>query len=323
MEEVKWELDTFNHAVMKRWMFIGIGLLLVAASAHAQLKGSHLLGQVGLESATQGPPGLDLLVLPAYLYNTGEIKGNDGNVLANNFSLNSYAAAAGLAWVFNKKILGGNLGGSFFLPFVTNKIQSNVVNQTSSFAFSDSYLQPFQLGWHTKRVDYMAAFNLYIPTGSYSAGGSDNSGLGMWGYEFSAGATVYFDPKKTWSFAALFSYELNSKKKGTDTRVGDLLSIEGGLGKTFYKKTKGPIPIIINAGVAYYMQFKTTPDQISLDSSLVISGKSDHVYGLGPEGNIFLPGVKSLVGLRWVFETGAVDRFQGRTFLVTWVYKIK
>jgi hypothetical protein len=308
---------------MKGVTCILIVSLLFWASAHAQLRGAHLLGQVGLESATQGPPGLDLLVLPAYLYNTGEVKGDNGNVLANNFSLNSYAAAAGLAWVFDKKILGGNLGGSFFLPFVTNKIQSNVVNQTSSFAFSDTYLQPLQLGWHTKQLDYMASFNLYIPTGTYTAGGSDNSGLGMWGYEFSAGSTVYFDKKKTWNFAALFSYELNSKKKGTDTKVGDLLSIEGGVGKTFYKKVKGPIPVVINTGVAYYVQFKTTSDRIALDSNYVINGKNDHIYGLGPEANIFIPAMKSLIGLRWILETGAVDRFQGRTFLVTWVYEIK
>lgn len=302
--------------------FFLLGSLLFAASVQAQLRGSHLLGQVGLESATQGPPGLSLLVLPAYLYNTSEVKGDNGNVLAQNFSLNSYAAAAGLAWVFDKKVLGGKLGGSFFLPFVTNKIQSNVVNQKSSFAFTDSYLQPVQLGWHRERVDYMASFNLYIPTGSYTAGGSNNSGLGMWGYEFSAGSTVYLDKKKRWNFAALFSYELNSKKKGSDTRVGDLLSIEGGLGRTFYKKAKGPIPVIINAGIAYYMQFKTTSDHIAVDS-MVISGKNDHIYGLGPEGNIFIPAIKSLFGLRWIFETGAVDRFQGKTFIVTWVYSIK
>jgi hypothetical protein len=62
---------------------------LLGVSVHAQLKGDHLLGQVGLQSATQGPPGLNLLVLPVYDYNTGEIKGDNGNVLAQNFSLNS------------------------------------------------------------------------------------------------------------------------------------------------------------------------------------------------------------------------------------------
>jgi hypothetical protein len=308
---------------MSRSVIILTMFLLIGTCTHAQLRGAHLLGQVGLQSASQGPEGLSLLVLPVYLYNTSEIKNDNGDIVNANFSLNSFAAAPGLAWVLKTKVLGGNLGGSVFLPFVSNKIQSNVVNQTSKFSFSDSYLQPVQLGWHAKQADYLAAFTLYIPTGSFEAGSSNNSGLGMWAYEFSGGSTVYFDHKKTWNFSALFSYELNSKKKGSDTKVGDLLSIEGGLGKTFYKKSKGPIPVIINTGVAYYMQFKTTQDEISLDSNFVVNGKKDHIYGLGPEGNIFIPGIKSFFSLRWIFETGAIDRFQGRTFLVTWVYSLK
>jgi hypothetical protein len=60
--------------------------------------------------------------------------------------------------------------------------------------------------------------------------------LGILTNEFSAGSTVYFDPKKEWNFSHLFSYGLNSKKKNTkdnDITVGNLLSIEGGLGKTW------------------------------------------------------------------------------------------
>jgi hypothetical protein len=297
-------------------------LFLMPGTINAQLRGSHLLGQVGLQSGTQGPPGLSLVFLPVYLYNTSDLKNDQGNSVARDFDLSSFATAPGFAWVTKAKFLGANIGGLAFVPFITNKIQANSAHINSSFALSDSYLQPIQLGWHAKQADYQASFNLYIPTGSYSKGSASSSGLGMWAYEFSAGSTIYFDDKKSWNFAALFSYEFNSKKEGSDTHVGDLLSIEGGLGKTFYEKVEGPIPMIINAGAVYYVQYKVTNDRIAV-GELAFNGNKDHIYGIGPEGNIFVPSIKSLFALRWLFETGAINRFQGNTFLVTWVYSFK
>jgi hypothetical protein len=55
----------------------------------------------------------------------------------------------------------------------------------------------------------------------------------MWSYEVFGGTTVYFDEKRTWNFATLASFETHGKKDGTDIRVGDLLTLEGGLGKSF------------------------------------------------------------------------------------------
>jgi hypothetical protein len=58
------------------------------------------------------------------------------------------------------------------------------------------------------------------------------------------------DQKKTWNAAANFGLEFHTDKSGTNIPVGDLGTVEGGVGKTFYKKVSGPIPIIMNAGLA-------------------------------------------------------------------------
>lgn len=305
--------------------FVIIQLItLSTALLQAQLKGSHLLGQVGLQSGTQGPPGLNLVVIPIYLYSADKLKNNEGNTEGKDLSLNSYVAASGLSWILNKKFLNANIGGTVLLPFVTNKIDANLGNESTSFAYSDTYIQPIQLGWHGKRADFTTGFALYIPTGKYDFGGDNNSGLGMWGYEFSAGSTLYFDDKKTWSLSALLSYELNSKKKDTDIKAGDLLSVEGGLGKTWYVKTKGPVPVVINAGIAYYMQYKTSKDEVSVNN--IVLGNNldkDRIYGVGVEGNVLIPSMKSMFSVRFIPEMGAVNRLQGNTFLVTWAYNIK
>ena len=44
--------------------------------------------------------------------------------------------------------------------------------------------------------DAVAAFNMFIPTGRYTDGASDNTGLGMWGFEPMVGTTVFFDAKR-------------------------------------------------------------------------------------------------------------------------------
>ena len=78
-----------------------------------------------------------------------------------------------------------------------------------------------------------AGFQLYIPTGKDERGGSDNIGKGMWTYEPFLGTTVYFDEKRTVSLATTAFWEFHGKKKDTDVKVGQILTLEGGLGKSF------------------------------------------------------------------------------------------
>ncbi|MCX6628450.1 MAG: transporter [Candidatus Solibacter sp.] len=80
-----------------------------------------------------------------------------------------------------------------------------------------------------------------------SADDGDNTGLGLWGFEPSIGTTVYLDKTKTWSASTLASFEFNGDKRGTKTHVGDLLTLEGGLGRKFLKGAA-------KAGLVYYGQ---------------------------------------------------------------------
>lgn len=307
---------------------VGLLLVLTGTSLYAQLKGSHLLGYNGMQAGTQGPAGINALAIPAYLYNAGKLKGSDGNTISDDVDLNSYVAGIGLSWVANTKILGANLGGTLLLPFATNKIEAANASMKTSFAFSDILLQPIQLGWHKPSADFIFSYQMYIPTGKYEVGGDNNSGLGQFGNELTAATTLKFGKKKDFHFATALSYELNSKKKDSEMKTGDNLSIEGGLGKTWYKKSKGPIPYIINAGAIYYMQFKASDDKIPtvnlpIVGPFTVTPPGDHIYAAGVETNVYIPQARSLFLVRWLGEFGAETRFQGSTFLVTWAYNIK
>ena len=100
--------------------------------------------------------------------------------------------------------------------------------------------------------------------GSTSRGGSENIGKGMWTYEPFLGTTVYFDQKRTVSLAATAYWELHGNKKDTDVKVGQILTLQGGLGKSYL----GGGLIV---GAAYYAQWKLTEDQLA---EFVLPGRS-------------------------------------------------
>ncbi|MDY0989148.1 transporter [Flavobacterium sp. CFBP9031] len=293
-------------------------LLLISFCSNAQLKGGHILGAMGLQSGTQAPDKTLSVYIPGYIYSASSLRNADGDKMGNP-DLTMFITGVGANYVTDFKILGANYGATILLAGASNTIQGSYVDSKSSFAFTDMYIQPVQLGWHNKRADFVFSYQLYMPTGKYELGASDNSGLGMFMNEFSAGTTLFFNDKKTFHFSALASYEINGKKKDTDIKTGDILSIEGGLGKTFYcmnaEKTapKG----IFNAGLIYYLQYKVSDDKIPVGSILVVEPDKDRVGGLGAEVNYLHLGCMTSAGFRWIGEVNAVNRFQGNTFFIT------
>lgn len=294
-------------------------LLFVSFIGQAQLKGGHILGAMGLQSGTQTPANTLSVYVPGYFYTASSLKDANGDKAIVDPNITMTITGAGVSWVSDFKILGANYGASALLAFASNTIQGNSIDATNCMKLTDTYIVPIQLGWHNKRADFVASYQIYLPTGSYTAGAPDNSGLGMFMNEFSAGTTLYFNDKKTFHFATLASYEINGKKKDTNIKTGDILSIEGGLGKTFYmmnaEKTapKG----ILNAGLIYYLQYKVTNDKIPVPIIGIVEGEKDHVGGIGAEVNYFHIGCSTSAGFRWIGEVNAINRFQGNTFFLT------
>lgn len=294
-------------------------LLMICFFSHAQLKGGHILGAMGLQSGTQTPENTLSVYIPGYFYSASSLRNANGDKSIANPDLTMSITGAGASYVSDFKILGANYGATVLLAFAANTIQGNSTDVNNSLAFTDTYIQPLQLGWHNKRADFVFSYQMYLPTGKFTAGASDNSGLGMFMNEFSAGTTLFFNDKKTIHFSALASYEINGKKKDTDIKTGDILSVEGGLGKTFYVMDgTNPMPkSIINAGLIYYLQYKMTNDKIPVPIIGTIETTKDRVGGIGAEINYFHIGCSTSAGIRWIAEVEAINRFQGNTFFLT------
>ena len=317
---------------MRRLMMpaIACGLtLLFAVPAQAQLNGSHTPGDFGVQSGSQPQPGFYAALF--YLrYDADTIKDADGNVVRLSPSAPgsiAVAAAAPLAWYVSKaKFLGANYGAMAVLPFANASIEAPALalGRTVDTSVSDLLLRPLDLGWHTPRADVSAGFQLYAPTGRYERGGSDNIGKGMWTYEPFVGTTVYFDEKRTVSLAATAYWEFHGKKKDTDVKVGQILTLQGGLAKSFLGGG-------LITGAAYYAQWKLTEDQLGEfelpgGSPIDVNFPGKHrVYAFGPD--VTLPVASksklfALINIRYFWETGAQLKTEGQTLVVTATFPV-
>ena len=109
-------------------------------------------------------------------------------------------------------------------------------------------------------------------------------------------------------------------KDGTDIRVGDILTLEGGLGKSFMQGAA-------SAGIAYYGQWKISEDDLGVDLPTLPNRRlgKHRVYGIGPELTVPLATKNTLYGflnLRYFWETGARSTLQGNTFVATMSFPV-
>jgi hypothetical protein len=306
-----------------------------ATPASAQLNGENLLGDMGVRSGTQPEPGVYFANI-YYRYFTGTIKSPDGTRLVldpTGEGSQTINAAVPLAiYVSDRKIFGAHYGMMAVMPFANGSLEAPgfSLSEKAGFGPSDLYVMPLQLGWHFKRADAIAGAAFFAPTGRHTAGASDNLGKGMWSYEVSGGTTLYFDKARSISVATAAAWETHTKKDGEvriqnltvgDVKVGQLLTLEGGVGKSFLRGAA-------SIGAAYYAQWKLTNDEMvfSAANSHVLDVSDKHrVFAVGPDVTIPIATkhrLISLVNLRYLWETGAQTKTQGQTMMLTATFPV-
>jgi len=290
-------------------LFMLFAFLAGTQTASAQLSIPVVRGDNGLKSGSQPPPGFFATEL-IYSYDSHETVDKDGK-RSNRTGINQVIAGTALTYVSKKKFLGGNYSAMVVLPLLNLAIDTPQVDNTTGVGYSDMYVQPLQLGWHKERYDTLVGYALYLPTGRFKPGASNNHGLGMWSHELSAGATIYLDAKKQWHAATNAYYNIQSHIKDTNRKAGNVLSLEGGVGRTFCSH-------LCNVGVDYYTQWKVTSDTLPNVPPNFI-GKHRY-YGIGPEINGVIPiSKKTLAIFKLVYfaEFGNRVATQGQSIIMS------
>jgi hypothetical protein len=280
--------------------------------AVAQLLTQHVKGSAGLKAGSQPPPA-GYVVLPLlYVYNTDTVKDRNGDKVPIDASINSVLYAAGYSHVTTKKILGGLYGFTVLFPVgANNRIQGTEIDANPGAGITDSAVTPISIGWHHPRVDTLAAFNIFIPTGRYTDGAQNNTGMGMWGYEPVLATTVYLDAKKRYHAGTGLTLDFQSKKEDSENKVGTQLNLEGGVGGDFLKGG-------LTVGLSYYAAFKVSEDEIAGLPGILVRGKNK-AFGLGPEATLAVAArgkLRGFVTVRYFWETYARAATQGSAFLL-------
>ena len=295
------------------WRVAGASLaavIMAAAPAHAQLNTQHLKGTVGLKSGSQGPPNLYIMAPLIFVYHSDTVRLDTGERVPIDESITSALYAAGINLVTSRKILGGSYGLQILFPAVANnRIQGTEIDANPGAGLTDSVVSPISLGWHFSRADAIASYTLFVPTGRYTDGADDNTGLGMWGNEVSFGTTVYLNAARSYHAATLASFDFQSKKEDSGTKVGNAMNLEGGLGADFLGGG-------LTTGMNYYASFKLTDDELDGPADVLVRGRN-RVFALGPEVQLALARKGTVYGFlkaNYQWETYARTTTQGSAF---------
>lgn len=277
--------------------------LATAQAAVPQIRGDYALG-----SGTLLPPGAYLSLFYNY-YGADRVNDSDGIIVPALRPRTQLAQLVG-NYTFPSRILYGHWSVMARLPFQNAARDVADARQETGWGFGDMFVQPVKLGWSVPAADLVAGFGVYMPTGRFSVNSLDNTGLGMWSYEWQAGSTVYLSPSRTSTASMLISFQASSDQRDTDRRPGNLLTLEGGVGHNFVKNAG-------QFGLAYYAQWKVSDDRNyplppTFDSR-------DHMFGIGPEVTYALPvqHYSGLATLQYYMEFGNRVAPQGQSLFLT------
>ena len=314
-----WECRIRTSRRVTSSLILAVAIVIVnPAKGLAQLNGQNIKGDAGLKSGSQAPPGTYVAV-PLYFYTADEIKNRDGNQVRTG-SLDATVFGVALNLVTTKKIAGGTYGFLVALPWANNRVQGvNDFGSNPGAGLTDMFLQPINLGWRNPRADFMVAYGLYLRTGRYQDGAANNTGLGMWAQEVLLGTTVFLNDTKSLHAATTATFDFQSEKEDSSTKVGNILNLEGGVGADFLGGG-------LTAGLAYYGTYKLSDDRFdSRAANLLIRGKNQ-VWGLGPEVTLAIAAGKKVYGfatVRYQWELAGRTTTEGAAWNLSFVFPLK
>jgi hypothetical protein len=160
---------------------------------------------------------------------------------------------------------------------------------------------------------------MYLPVGRYEDGASNNTGLGMWGHELGAGTTVYLTKDRKYHAATMVSFNFQSKKEDSETKVGNAMNLEGGVGGDFLKGG-------LTAGLAYYYSTKLTNDRVDINFPVNIPLAKSSVFALGPDVTLAIAKANTVFGfvtVRYFWELHAESQTKGGGLLIQAVFPFR
>ena len=282
--------------MIRRPILSAATVCLFCASALAQtpIPGNYAPNAAsGMKSGIMAPGGTRILENGTIFYNTDKFVDSGGNELPIP-TTNALGNRTIIGYVTEQKIFGANYNPAIIVVF-TNQVIRPVPGSEKDFQLGDSIIQPLALGWHSGEWHTTASYNLFLPTGRFNVGQSNNTGKGLYSNLFTVGTTWLKDGSLPWAANVQVRYETFGKQDDTDIRPGDVMTFEFGVGKEL---TEG-----FDLGLLAFASFQTSAEENSAPGT---DTSKYEFYGVGPEINWrpqSLPGFQAAVRIGFEFDS--------------------
>ena len=262
-------------SLVTMFAFLLVPVPAIAGSGH------YLSGSEGIKVATLPGPGLYWKTY-FFFYDVDHYRQN-GSSKDKDMKLSSFAIANRFIHMTELEFLGAQIGWNVVVPVAYNDFEhksASFLNDTSG-GLGDILLEIPYLSWHGQQWDALLGMSFYFPTGKYDAPRMDkmaDPGKGYWTFMLGGGGTYYFDAAKTWTVSIMTRYEMHTKQKYTEQRIGDSFHFEWGAAKTIPVSTG-----MWDLGFAGYCEWQTKRNTEGKASEMALGRGKYESYAAGPE----------------------------------------
>lgn len=297
------------YAVILAW------LLGCATTAHAQIRGIYTPGMNATNSAVLPEAGITYQLL-FQLYTFDTLKGRDGNRIPVNAKVSLFANQNVFVFVTKHKILGATYGFIVDVPVGGSALSTAAFGAISGGAsLADSYYAPLVLGWSSTRWDVQATAGFFAPTGRFTPGGVDNTGVGYWGLFPTSAQTIYLTKDKLTQFSAYEGYEFHTDQEDTDIHPGQTFDLDYSLTRTV--PLDNDMNTLLQVGLVGYGQYQTTAKSGPGVDPIVAANTKYRVNALGIGANVILPMRKVTAGVKWYNEFANRSTVEGDSLQIS------
>jgi hypothetical protein len=151
---------------------IALGVCFVpltwAVPTGGQELGNKVLGTLGLLAGSQPPSGL-YVADRFLLYSANDLIDRNGHRIPVGLDLDALANAIGIQVTFKLPWRSIYVNASLGVPAARVGIQTERPEASiDRYGFGDLYVQPLKIGWKSPRIDIVAGYSFYAPTGRFT-----------------------------------------------------------------------------------------------------------------------------------------------------------
>jgi hypothetical protein len=314
-------------------------LLSCALPSTGQQKPQWMPGQMGLNAGILPSPGFTYANISVGYYSNA-FNGPSGSAIPVTGSYNVWAVENVFYYVPSIKVASGNLGLNLILTPATGSLDADIQTQNPGIpnlsgaggggGLADLFLQPFSLGWHKPRVDFLVAEGLMLPTGRYSAGATNNVGTGYFGNHLQTGSTFYITKNRATSANLFTDWEAHGSRAGTNNTSktpGQAFTMEWGLGQVL--PLKKDFSQLAQLGLIGYDQWQVTANggtvPIGSTNLTIPASRLPYysVHAIGGELTYLLPAKNLVFYFKGEHEYTAYSHPVGTTFVFGGVWTLR